>query len=125
MATPAAAGIALLIRQYFRDSKFWSSICAPRYSWCKPFDPSGALVKGILLHSTSPMELYHGGGSNNIKLGTPPDSLQGYGRVTLANVLPLPGFYSFDLFVEDQAKLQENSQISYALSVKKSDIPLV
>jgi hypothetical protein len=30
-------------------------------------------------------------GSNNVPLGATPDSFQGYGRVTLSNVLPLKG----------------------------------
>jgi len=57
MSSPAAAGVALLIRQYFSDTSntYWSSLCNSAYKSCKPFVPSGVLVKALLLHSGSSM----------------------------------------------------------------------
>lgn len=79
MASPSAAGAGALVRQYFVDnnSQFWRAVCNPGYPSCRSFVPSGALVKGILLHSGSSMTMFAGGGSKNIQLGAGPDSTQG------------------------------------------------
>jgi len=47
MATPGAAGVALLARQYFQDTggKFWKLVCNKSYQFCKGFNPSGVLLK--------------------------------------------------------------------------------
>jgi hypothetical protein len=65
MATPAAAGIALLVRQYFMssNSSFWTGRCNPADKFCGAFTPSGVLVKAILLHSGSAMSKFDGGGT--------------------------------------------------------------
>ena len=39
MATPIAAGAALLIRQYFMDPSFWNSVCNKYDIFCKAFEP--------------------------------------------------------------------------------------
>eukprot|EP01041_Mallomonas_annulata_P012823 gene12823-27042_t len=97
MATPATAGIALLIRQYFMQSKFWASLCNKAYRWCSSgaFEPSGYFLKAIILHSGEAVGQYSSPEYNDItkipsrKLGPPPDSFQGYGALRLRNVLPL------------------------------------
>lgn len=123
MASPAAAGTALLVRQYFMDTntRFWTKVCRSIYKSCKAFEPSGVMTKAILLHSTSPMSLYHGGGSKDQTLGPPPDFVQGFGRITLKNVLPLANAAGHDLFVDDLATIGENSQISYAVRLGATD----
>lgn len=57
MSAPAAAGSALLVREYFSDTtkRFWTAVCNSAYRLCLPFTPSGVLVKAILLHSGSQM----------------------------------------------------------------------
>ena len=50
-------------------------------------------------------------------LGNPPDSTQGYGRVTLKNVLPLPGHYNFDLFVDDLVYIAAYTTVKYVVQV--------
>lgn len=122
MASPCAAGNALLIRQYFQDpdKKFWLAVCSPLYPSCASFTPSGVLIKALLLHSGSAMALYNGGGSDDVPLGAAPDSYQGYGRVTLSNALPLKGTYTtFDLFVDDQVQLGEYSTVKYNVIITK------
>ena len=53
MAAPAAAGTALLIRQFFMDKAFWASTCSHALAKCRAgaFVPSGYLVKAVFLHS--------------------------------------------------------------------------
>jgi len=74
MATPAAAGIGLLVRQYFMSpsSTFWVGHCNPTNSFCKAFTPSGVLVKAVLLQSGSPMHMFDGGGIDTQPLAVPP-----------------------------------------------------
>jgi hypothetical protein len=128
MATPAAAGIALLARQYFMDEKspdFWVGTCNQNYSYCKSFTPSGVLIKAVLLHSGSAMALFNGGGSKDVPLGIPPDFMQGYGRVNLANVLPLKGVYeNFNLFVDDLINVEEGFDVVYKVKVEAATAPL-
>jgi hypothetical protein len=68
MAAPSAAGIALLVRQYFADSahKFWLAVCKSTYLFCKSFQPSGMLNKAILLHSGSQMAIFNAAAAGGI-----------------------------------------------------------
>ena len=134
MASPSAAGAACLVRQYFIDNSFWNSVCSPGKksgspSGCQSFTPSGVLVKAILLHSGSQMTLFDFGDPSQpqrtVSLGNPPDNVQGYGRITLKNVLPLPSAgYNFGLFVDDQRAISFGSSTVYQANVLDGSIPL-
>jgi hypothetical protein len=75
MASPSAAGSAALMRQYFIDPLFWATQCEPTDPFCRPFTPSGVLLKTMLLHSGAKMNqyFYGQGSSKNVPLtaGTP------------------------------------------------------
>ena len=103
MASPSAAGAAALIRQYFIDtnSTYWSIICNEAYIFCQGFEPSGVLVKAVLLQSGSGMQQFWDVNNNLQPLGPPPDFIQGYGLIKLSNALPLSNSGTFDLFVDD------------------------
>ena len=109
-------------------ASFWSSTCDTKNAFCKKFTPSGVLTKAILLHSGTGMIRYDGGlcncGKPTTYLGAPPDSTQGYGRITLSNVLPLKGVYNFNLFVEDLTTITSNNKIIYHAHVLSSSTPL-
>ena len=130
MASPAAAGAAVMLRQYFQDRerKFWTKTCHPSSDmFCKPFTPSGMLLKALLIHSGEPMSRYHGDKQNvdlSAKKGKP-DVFQGYGRVQLSNVLPLPGKTDFQLTVRDMVELTEKSSLTHVFEVTDSSQPLV
>jgi hypothetical protein len=127
MATPAAAGATLLVRNYFMSSNtdFWTGVCRAGYRFCRAFTPSGVLVKALLINSGSAMTLYHGGGPADIPLGAPPDTMQGFGRVTLANVLPLKGVYQgYDLFVDDLHVITPSQVVTYTVNISNSTAPL-
>ncbi|KAJ1433321.1 peptidase S8/S53 domain-containing protein, partial [Ochromonadaceae sp. CCMP2298] len=125
MATPAVAGASLLIRNYFSSTSndFWAGHCDTSYQWCGAFTPSGVMTKALLLHSGTGMQMYHGGGTRDVMLGDAPDFMQGYGRVTLKNILPLQGQNSFDLFVIEQNTKAMNSRV-FTVTVKDSSGPL-
>jgi hypothetical protein len=68
MAAPTAAGwsqlprfplgAAALITQYFKDENFWASFCDKNISTaCRngAFQPTGYLLKALLLHSGTPI----------------------------------------------------------------------
>ena len=124
MAAPAVAGSAILIRQYFIDgASQYSSGC--HYSYCDGITPSGVLVKATLLHSGSPLTLFNGGGPLSVPIGSPPDMIQGYGLVTLRNVLPLSSAnYNFDLFIDDLQTAHQNSVITYYVNIQAFTVPL-
>lgn len=127
MATPSAAGASLLLRNYFMsaDPNFWAGMCNPSYLFCGPFTPSGVLIKALLINSGSEMALYHGGGPSDIPLQAPPDTMQGFGRITLNNVAPLRNVYDqFDLFVDDLRTILPDTSIAYCVSIASSDAPL-
>jgi hypothetical protein len=131
MATPAAAGAAALMRQYFQDreGKFWTLVCSPPSDvFCAAFTPSGMLLKALLLHSGEAMSLYHDGRKGKdiaLSRNGEPDVYQGYGRVQLSNVLPLPGVSDFHLTVRDMFELQEKSSVSHHFKVTDSSQPVV
>ncbi|CAM9109305.1 unnamed protein product, partial [Ectocarpus fasciculatus] len=106
MATPAASGASALVRQYFRDGAFWSSLCNNSHGLCRdaPFSPPGYLVKAVMIHSgdslyeeevTVPTSKVAGGDES--LLSTAPDCTEflcrsykeGFGVINLANVLSL------------------------------------
>jgi hypothetical protein len=127
MASPAAAGIAALVRQYFSDNsgRFWTAVCCSSYRSCKSFNPTGYFIKAILIHSAVRMTLYNGGGAYDVPLGRPPDYMQGFGRVALYNVLPLKGVYTnFDLFVADAVNIPEDTSISFSVKITNGKQPL-
>lgn len=54
MATPIAAGAALMVRQYFENASFWGTFCNTEYRSCPAVGEatgliSGALVKAVLV----------------------------------------------------------------------------
>jgi hypothetical protein len=79
MSTPAVAGCATLIRQYYADG-FWPTGIA---NTPDGFEPSGALVKATLVAAGERMT---GGGVSGY-----PDNNQGWGRVLLEKALYFAG----------------------------------
>jgi subtilase family protein/concanavalin A-like lectin/glucanase superfamily protein/fibronectin type III domain protein len=79
MASPAAAGMAALVRQYYTDGFYPTGAAVAGHG----FTPSAALVKGTLLNSTQQMT---GTGA-----GPAPDACQGWGRVLLDDALFFDG----------------------------------
>lgn len=83
MATPAVAGNAILIQQYFTEGFYPSGIKNPSDS----FVPSGALIKAMLVHSGVAMESVTYDDGSQASTGGYPSNIQGYGKIRLSNVL--------------------------------------
>jgi hypothetical protein len=128
MATPAAAGVAATVRQYFEDEKFWATMCNTDYSSCGAFAPKGATVKAALIHSGEPMALYNQNQKASEEppstLGNPPDAYQGFGRIYVQNVLPYTGIETvLDLFVEEITMKPLNT-ITYTVTITDTTRPV-
>ncbi len=109
-ATPAAAAAAAIIRQYFTQG--WYPSRAPVAA--DAFDPSAALLRALLLASGQQVT---GAGAT---AGTWPNNQQGFGRVLLSAILPLPGD-AFDTEVADNAAgLLTGESMTYTFHVAPS-----
>lgn len=116
MATPAVAAAAAMVTQYFFDASFYASVCRAGYPNCgSPFQPSGSLVKTVLLHS----------GQNIGGDYAYPGNEQGFGRVMLSNVLVQSGITTsgMDLYVND-ITIASKGVKSLVVSVTSSSFPL-
>jgi hypothetical protein len=82
-STPSAAGAAAIVRQYFVDGWYPAS----RPVAANSMSPSAALVRAVLIASGAQMT----GGGTVVRAGEDrwPNNEQGFGRILLANVLPI------------------------------------
>jgi hypothetical protein len=130
MATPVVAGGALVLRDYFQN--LWSSVCRPSYAYCKAFAPSGYLLKALFVHSGQAVASYSESAFDartdvaSHSLGSPPDSVQGYGSVNLHAVLPLTASErdQHDLYVLDGFSMGGRTTATLAVKVASSKRPL-
>ena len=111
MASPGAAGLAALARQYFTDGFHPSGTATP----ADAFTPTGALVRAVLANSAADMT------------GEPaiPTRCQGWGRIQLDNALAFPGDPE-TLHVFDDPGFSTGSQVSrsYQFDVASGSVPL-
>jgi len=121
MATPAVAGAAALVRQYFMEGWYPSGTKQPHHS----FIPSGALLKATLLNSTRNMT-----GTDAFGQAAPlngyPSNLEGWGELVLDDAL----FFNGDarnLWVWDvrhNGGLLTGEQHDYSINVTTNTQPL-
>lgn len=85
MSAPAAAAYALKVRQYFTSGYYPSG----KLNQMDAFNPSGALLKAILIHSGQPVHnsLAASGSGVSVPLTKYPSNQQGYGRLQLNKAL--------------------------------------
>lgn len=123
MATPATAGSAALVRDYFINGHYPGSI---------PFEPSAALVKAVLINSAQSLTGILEYNGYPIPINAPfvnRYALQGFGRITLQNTLQFSDS-EFTLFIGRQGdkskdpKLKHGERHYYCLSVNtKRSLP--
>ncbi len=113
MATPGAAGLTALIRQYYMDG--WYPTGAANAA--NGFTPSAALLRATLVNSAQNMT---GSGTTVI-----PANCQGWGRVLLDNALHFASD-TRKLFVRDDASFANgstNQSLNYTLTVISNTQP--
>jgi hypothetical protein len=135
MATPIAAGAAVLVREYLESPEHWGASCTPSYSSCPEVNPgksggfiSGALLKAAMIHSGEPISGYQSRDGSAVPAGNltapPPDVFQGWGQVLLKNLLPVAGVYDFNLYVADYQPLQSLQARYFSVEVTDTSLPL-
>ncbi|CAE7696075.1 unnamed protein product, partial [Symbiodinium microadriaticum] len=132
MATPVVAGMALLLREYFLN--VYPQLCSPGYGACtgESITPSGYLLKAVLLHTAQPVASYstpNFDGKTTIAsytLGTPPDSVQGYGMVNLHSIVPLSSSEQkeHNFYVMDKLNVPMWNVYMFTVEVTSSKKPL-
>jgi len=129
MAAPTVAGNAILLREYFRN--MYQDVCRSEYTFCKSFTPTGYLLKAMLIHSTDAVKRYSETAFNSktslssYSLGSPPDSVQGYGALNLAGIpLSTSQRKKQDLYVRDKFSFAAGSQYVMQVSVSDNNKPL-
>jgi subtilase family protein/flagellar hook capping protein FlgD len=110
MACPAAAGAAVLIRQYCTDG--WYPTGAPVAG--NGFIPSGALLKAMAISSTD----------NDMTAQQIPNSTVGWGRIKLDNVLYFPGDAARTALIDDPNGLATGEFVDYEIHVTDASVPL-
>ena len=102
-SAPALAGNAALVRQYFEEGKLpctWSN-CA--------IDPSGSLVKAVLLNSAHTLKQVQVSrpwlNKSLLEEVSEYDSNQGLGLVQLDQTLPIPGHNKFNAVVRNNKEI--------------------
>ena len=130
MATPVAAGNVLLIRQFFMDPVFWSRVCNYHDAFCRPFVPSAALLKAVLLNSGENAERYSVPSNDAYTsvashlLGAAPDNYQGFGAIRLSNILTLDNGEGMNpnkaLFVYDNIQLFAYEMVKFTVEISES-----
>lgn len=136
MATPVVAGVAAQMRQYLIDEMFWSRICNPHDHYCIKFDsPRGVLLKSMILHSGEAVARYRRDTDDNSHYSTtqlpsqylsaPPNEFQGFGAVTMSNVLTLDNGQGMNpdksLYLWENLVIKDNEVFAFNVSVAKSN----
>lgn len=121
MATPAVAGAAALVRQYFTEGWYPSGTKQPHHA----FVPSGALLKATLLNSTRDMT-----GNDAFGQAAPlngyPTNLEGWGELVLDDALYFNGdarnLWAWD--VRHESGLLTGETQDYIINVVSNAQPL-
>jgi hypothetical protein len=103
MATPLAAGGSALVRQYFREGWHVSGV----KDTLRGITPSGALLKASIIHS------------GTLNLPPLPNNNEGFGRITLKNVLRFQGG-DYELAVFDRKPLNGSQKDIYSCTIEKN-----
>ncbi|KAG2483735.1 hypothetical protein HYH03_017390 [Edaphochlamys debaryana] len=110
MATPLAAGQFALFRQYFREGFYPAGSRGPLSANCTP---SGMLLKAAAIAGATSLQGQLARSVGRL-MGPSPDGLQGWGRLSLAGSLPLPGLAAegVALQVADGGSIRDGETIS-------------
>lgn len=112
MSSPTAAGIALLVREYFMAGFYPGGFRRESDG----FTPSGALLKAMLVHSSTMLTSIVDSGGSTEALTEYPSNNQGYGRITIDSVLNFGLTAETDylsLFVRGGATPADNYYVSF------------
>jgi hypothetical protein len=110
MASPSAAGAAVLARQYFVDGWYPSGAANPADSLL----PSAALLKAVLIN----------GADRSMSGYTVPDNNVGWGRIDLDSVFYFAGDTKELAVVDNMTGVSTGQYVEYTYNVVSSAVPL-
>mmetsp|Transcript_21070 Transcript_21070/g.31264 ORF Transcript_21070/g.31264 Transcript_21070/m.31264 type:complete len:1078 (-) Transcript_21070:290-3523(-) len=113
MATPIASGAAMLVRQYFVDGFYPGGV---RGSSNEHSNPSGALIKAVLLGGAQEMDFAKRGSERSIYY----DRYQGFGRIDLIKSLPLQGENNFQSRIFDRVPITQGQSNTVTVTINNS-----
>jgi subtilisin family serine protease len=125
MSTPVVAGSASIVRQYFEEGWCTEDWCCGSKGCGTSIDPSGSLLKAILLNGAQPLR----GGVQQVPDGivfeddpiSEYDSIQGMGRMNLLNSLPLTGENNIKMMVINDKGIIDGAKDEYNIQVDLSN----
>jgi hypothetical protein len=119
MATPIVSGNAALVREYFRRG-FYPTGKPNKENEMK--SPSSSLIRGSIVHSASPLNgnvnYDYKGSLLDLSKESYPNAWNGYGLMTLQNVLYFPES-NFKLFVKDRIDISNAKSDKFCVKFKK------
>eukprot|EP00520_Triparma_pacifica_P009007 CAMPEP_0118652038 /NCGR_PEP_ID=MMETSP0785-20121206/11102_1 /TAXON_ID=91992 /ORGANISM="Bolidomonas pacifica, Strain CCMP 1866" /LENGTH=734 /DNA_ID=CAMNT_0006544523 /DNA_START=252 /DNA_END=2452 /DNA_ORIENTATION=+ len=117
MATPVAAGVAALVRDYFIQGFYPTGSKVPSNSMV----PSGALVKAVMINGAKPLAgIQNDDSSGSITSSSEYDFNQGFGRIQLNGALPIVGNNDIKVFVVDGVSLTQAQSEVYTFKIDTS-----
>lgn len=123
MAAPVLAGAAAILRQYFEEGFCNASLCCGYQGCAGSMDPSGSLLKAVLMNGAQPLQggvQYVPGGEILGRSLQEYDSNQGYGRVNLINSVPLVGENSMQMQVVNDKLIVNGNKDVYTLYIDRN-----
>ena len=124
MSSPIVAGSAAIIRQYFEEGWCNEKQCCGSKACGLSFNPSGSLLKAILMNSAQPLS----GGVQVVPDGavldetlSEYDNKQGYGRLNLMNTLPLAGENKVQLMVVNDKGIRNGAKHDHIVNIDSSN----
>ncbi len=116
MATPATAGSAALVRQYFLEGWYPSGMAVSSDG----FTPTAALIKAVLINSAAEVT---GTGAYDNNWNFYPNNNQGWGRILLDNALYFAGDQRHLMVVDERAGLLTGQSKTYQVIVLANTQP--
>jgi hypothetical protein len=117
LAAAAAAGAALLARQYYVDGWYPVGEVTPEAK-SLGFSPSGALLKATLIHAATPVSAARDTSNGISGAGRVPSAVQGYGRIQLDRALFVKGQSDFSgMSVSDTQELENGATFQICINV--------
>ena len=116
MAAPVVAGNAALILQYFNEGWYRTG----QRNSAASVNPSGALVKAVLMNGAQPMKGVDNG-PKGVTATAPYDNNQGFGIINLARSLYIAGKTDVQIEFWDREIINDGSTLSYSVTIDRSN----
>jgi len=123
MASPVLAGAAAILRQYFEEGYCNTNICCGYKGCTGNMDPSGSLLKALLMNGAQPLQggVQYVPGGDIVGSLKEYDSNQGVGRVNLLNSVPLVGENAMQMQVVNDNFIVDGNKDVYTFYINTNN----